>query len=225
MAATRTDKGKGKHDPLGLIIVGVVGLCVAAGVGYDKIIHPNLFPKRFGVVVDDAIYRSGELTPASTRLVVERHGIRTIVDLGAHEPGTREEALAQATADALGVRRIVMNLEGDATGDPNYYVDALEIMTDASLHPVLVHCAAGSQRTGCAVAMYRQIFEGESFDDAYRESWEYDHDPDDDGSQLRQMLERWTAPVEAALESGGEVEGWADEATDEEAGEAVTPEG
>ncbi len=187
-----------------LIWLGIIAL-VAGIFGYTELIAPNLEPKRFGVVVAGEIYRSGEPTPGGLKSVVERYGIKTVLDLGAHTPGSHEELLAQRTADALGVERIRLNLEGDATGDPEYYATALRLIRDESKRPILVHCAAGSQRTGCAIAMFRQIEQGWTFEEAYEESFQFDHDPDDPNTFVRQMLEEWTWPVEVAVRTGGEV--------------------
>ena len=181
-------------------------IAVVAGIfGYTELIAPNLEPKRFGVVVPGEIYRSGAPTPGGLRSVVERHGIKTVLDLGAHTPGSHEALLAQRQAEALGVERILLILEGDATGDPENYAIALRLMRDESKRPILVHCAAGSQRTGCAVAMYRQIEQDWTFDEAYEESFQYDHEPDDPNTFVRQMLAEWTWPVEVAVRTGGEV--------------------
>lgn len=183
-----------------IVIAVVAGVLVAR----DWAI-PNLVPKNFGVVVEGELYRSGELTPTTTARVVREHGIRTIVDFGAHEPGSSEEARAQATADALGVTRYRLPLFGDAQGDPNRYAEALAIMTDPEQQPVLVHCAAGAQRTGCAVALYRHIVEGMDLDAAYDEANRYRHDPSDN-PHLRRMLDTWADDVERAFRDGSTIE-------------------
>ncbi len=183
----------------------VIALALLGVLAWTGWLAPNLEPKRWGVVTEGAIYRSGEPTPGGLRSVVDRYDIKTIIDLGAHEPGSPEELLAQRTADALGVERIRLHLEGDATGNPEDYATTLRVLMDESKWPVLVHCAAGSQRTGCAIAMYRQIVDGWTFGEAYTESFMFDHDPDDPNTFVRQMLEDWTWPVEVAVRTGGEV--------------------
>jgi len=175
--------------------------CFLVGWGYKEQVHPHIFPKNFGPVVEGQIYRSGELTPATTEKVVRRHGIRLIVDLGAHELGTSEELLAQRTAADLGVERVRLPLFGDAQGDPNQYVRALRLATDPANQPVLIHCAAGSERTGCAVAMYRNIYEGVPLEQGLAEATTYKHDPSDNPHVMR-MLREWTDDVRRALETG-----------------------
>ncbi len=164
--------------------------------------HELFWPKRWGVVQDGAIYRSGEPTPRATRRVVKELGINTIIDLGAHTPDTEEERTAQAMADELGVTRYRFGLIGDATGDPNDYVLALRIMNDPAHQPVWIHCAAGSERTGCLIALHRVITEDWDPDKAYAETHEYDHD---DNPYLRPMFDQWLPSVRAAYLEGGQI--------------------
>ena len=179
----------------------ITAACVLLGFGYNEMIHPNLFPKNFGTVVEGSLYRSGELTPIATRRVVQEHGIRLIIDMGAHELDSDEERLAQKTADALGVRRIRLPLWGDATGDPNQYVRALQLIADEANQPVLLHCAAGAERTGCAIAMYRHIYEGVSLEDGLAEATTHRHNPEKN-PHVMNMLREWTDDVERSLKTG-----------------------
>lgn len=181
-----------------LIIAAVIALGVWFWVGNAA---PNLYPKNFGVVDEGAVYRAGRLTPEAIRKVDEEHGVRTIVDLGAHHPGSAGERREALTAQALGVERHVYRLFGDGQGDPNQYVRALRIMMDPEAQPVLVHCAAGSERTGVAVALYRMLAENATFESAMDETRDYRHDPADN-PHVREMLETWRGPIAEALQNG-----------------------
>ena len=64
---------------------------------------------------------------------------------------------------------------------------------------VLVHCHAGSQRTGGVVACYRMLFEGWSFDRALEEMEHYGWRPDRD-AVLREYLERHLPEIKAAVQ-------------------------
>lgn len=175
---------------------------IALGVWFfDAMVKHQVIAKNFATVIPGELYRSGELVPSTTREVVERYDIKTIVDLGAHEPDTPEERLAQRTAEALGVTRYVFNLEGDATGDPDDYLNALRLITDPELAPVLVHCAAGSERTGACIAFYRHIFEDVAIDEAYEETKSHKHRTHRN-PRLREMLDRWAEPIKQALDQG-----------------------
>ena len=181
--------------------VVIVGLVALAAVLWVNVMSPTLFPKNFGVVEQGRLYRAGDLTPAAFEKVVARHGVRTVVDLGAHHPGSPGEQREIETLDHLGVERVSLRLFGDARGDPNNYVHALRVMTDPQRGPVLVHCAAGAQRTGAAIAFYRMLVEGTSLDEAMLEAQRYRHDPEDN-PHLRAMLETWAEPIRQSLETG-----------------------
>lgn len=186
-------------------LVAAAALIVGLGAFlWTKAVAPNLFPKNFGVVDEGKVYRSGELTPAAFKLLRERHGIKTIIDLGTHEPGTADENREKRTAQLLGITRHVFNLEGDSTGNPNEYVEALRLMTDPANQPVLVHCGAGSERTGMAVVLYRHITQGTPIDEAYQECKDFSHNPKRN-PRLPQMLHEWGDKITEAYKSGAAI--------------------
>lgn len=185
------------------ILAAALVLALALGA-YAVFVRPEFAPRRFGEVVAGKVYRSGRLSPGALTRLNREHHFRTIVDFGAWEPGSPEELREQRTAQALGIDRRVFRLEGDSRGDPNAYVQALRLMRDPNAQPVLVHCSAGSERTGCAVMLYRTIDEGASVEDAYREAQRYDHDPDRN-PHLMETFRAWKDPIREALRTGSPV--------------------
>lgn len=183
----------------------LAALAVAAGV-LAAVSRRDLFPKRFAEVDPGKVYRSGQLTPEAFRRVVERHGIKTIIDLGSFEPGTRGETRNARTAAALGVRRVVGDLEGDGTGNPNWYVAALRVMLDPASQPVLVHCGAGTERTGLTVALYEKMTRGQALDEGMRRACAHGHNPARN-PKLELVAREWGERIEAAVRSGGWIEG------------------
>lgn len=183
--------------------------CLAAvAVGawfYRDHVRDEVFPKNFGVVDEGRLYRSGGLTPGALRRVHDRFGVRTIVDLGAWEPGSDDDRRAQRTADALGLTRFRFDLVGDGTGDPNQYLEALRVMTDAARQPVLVHCGAGSERTGIAVILYRSFTAGTPIEQGFEEAQRFKHRPSRN-PKFREVLDRYAGRILAALRDGTRVE-------------------
>lgn len=193
----------------GRILGWTIGLAAAIGLGalvYVQAVEPNLVPKNFGVVDEGKLYRSGALTSSATAKVVREHKIKTIIDLGGFDKDPTGEIIAERTASALHVDRHVFRLEGDGTGNPNAYVEALRIIMDPSKQPVLVHCSAGAQRTGGCVVLYRELTAGVPMDAGLKEATKYRHDPKDN-PRLRPFLEQWRAPILDALKRGGLIEG------------------
>ncbi|MDZ4755784.1 MAG: dual specificity protein phosphatase family protein [Phycisphaerae bacterium] len=87
-------------------------------------------------------------------------------------PGKIEEG---AIAREDGIEVMSFPLLGDGTDDVEMYARAVAavIESDRRNEPVLVHCAAGTQRTGGVVACFRMLHQGWSRDDALREAERY----------------------------------------------------
>jgi len=168
-------------------------------------LRDNAIPRNFGVVEEGKLYRSGRLTPAATSALVKAHGIKTIIDLGAYEPGSVQERLAQQTAEALGVNRFRFQLNGDGTGDPMHYVSALRLIAKPELQPVLIHCAAGAQRTSACVMFYRDIEQGTPIDKTYSEAFDFKHD-DTRNPELKPYVQQWSERIKRAVKLGGAIE-------------------
>ncbi len=186
--------------------VTIAASLALGGVGYAQWVHPNLFPKNFGVVAEGKLYRSGNLTAMATRSVIREHGIKTIVDLGAYDTRPELEIEAQKVADEMGVERRVFRLSGDGTGNPNAYVEALRIITDPSKHPVLVHCAAGSERTGVCIMLYRELVENKPTGSTMHETLTFGHDPDKN-QKMAPYLAQWRESIAQAFRNGKSIEG------------------
>jgi protein tyrosine/serine phosphatase len=184
------------------VVVAIAALVALSAAVYFIAARPNLSPKRFGVVEAGKLYRAGEITPAGLAKIARERGLRTVIDFGAHEPGSPEEVRESRSAAALGLTRFVLRLEGDGTGNLNNYARALEIMNDPARQPVLVHCAAGTQRTGCAVALYQRMHTGAGVDQLLAEAARYDHDPADNPHVRAILSTKGDEIIEAARTRG-----------------------
>lgn len=189
----------------------ILALAVAlAAFLYVEVVRPNLVPKNFGVIEQGRVYRSGQLTPAAMRRIVEREHIKTEIDLGSYWDGGRladpaGEARNQRAAEAMGVTRYVMPLVGDGTGNVNWYIHALRIMNDPSKQPVLVHCGAGSERTSVAAILYEQLRTG-SPDNAtgVEQARKFRHNPRRN-PHVREVLDAYGAEILRCVRQGGQL--------------------
>lgn len=170
----------------------------------------NVMPKNFGVVDEGRVYRSGQLKPAAMRTVVERKRIKTEIDLGAYWAAEqcndpRGEERNQQVADALGVTRYVMPLYGDGTGNPNWYIHALRVMSDPANQPVLVHCGAGSERTTVLSVLYEQLHTGKPTNaEGVEAARAFKHRPERT-PQVRGMLDTWGPAILRHVRDGGQI--------------------
>jgi len=149
---------------------------------FDRYVKWKLFPKRWGVVETSSIFRSGQLTPRQIRRQVKVHDIDVIISLLTPLPGNAPyEAELELVKD--GLERYAYPLLGDGTGDIDDYASAIARIHDSvqSHKKVLVHCAAGSQRTGGVIAMYRILIQGKSvkfaMDEMQRYGWHPSKNP------------------------------------------------
>lgn len=189
-----------------MILVGFVAAaaCVALVFAFKSFRH-HFVPRNFGIVEPGCIFRSGRLTARMIRRVKQTHGIRTIIDLGAYPAGTSDELLMQRTASDLGLTRYVMRgVFGNATGNPNVYLRAVRLLADPTSHPVLIHCAAGAERTGAAVILFRHLVQGKPIDEVYQEALRFRHDPAKNG-EMRGYVERHAPAIREAFERGGDI--------------------
>ena len=197
------NRTKQRPGLLRLVVIIVIVVGVIYGI---KKTRYQFIARNFGVVETGEIYRSGRLTPRMFRKVVDENNIRTVLDLGAYVPGSPEDVREQDLAEELGAERYRFYLDGDGTGNPNYYVQALRLMSDPEAQPILIHCAAGAQRTGVIVLLYRHIIQGQDLAQAYPESFQYKHKADE--WQLLAYVAQWNDEIADSLRTGEPIPGF-----------------
>jgi tyrosine-protein phosphatase SIW14 len=185
------------------VLIGIaVALVVTGGAiaAWEGWLEDRLIAKRWGEVVPGKIYRSGQVSAALIGTKLREHQIRDIVQLSGDDPADLDQAAEHKAARELGIAVHRCPLIGDGTGDPQNYVRALAAIAQAQDNgrAVLVHCHAGSQRTGGVVACYRMLFEGWSFDRALAEMEHYGWRPDRD-AVLQKYLERHLPEIRARV--------------------------
>ena len=165
-----------------LIAGGAIALLAGGAVLWHEVLEERFIPKRFGVVEEALVFRSGQLHAALVGETLRAHGVRLVLDLTGPQSGDADQAAEIAACQALGIEHVKHPLRGDGTGDVASYVAAMRRLVHARRQktPVLVHCAAGSQRTGGVIALYRVLVQGWTTDAAEREMAAYDWRPSDD---------------------------------------------
>jgi protein-tyrosine phosphatase len=133
---------------------------VLAGMWFG-VLRDRVVAKRWGVVDEGAIYRSGQLSRHLVQPVLERYGIRVVIDLTEADPADVDQQAEQRAIAELGLESHRCPLIGDGTGDIRQYAAAVAAIVAArrDRKPVLVHCHAGAQRTGGVIAAYRLLVE------------------------------------------------------------------
>ncbi len=143
-------------------------------------------PKRFGVVKEGELYRSGEITPKQLANLQREYGIRRIISL--LNPSAPESHAERAAADQLGIVWDNVPLRGDGSSTEAERTRILNLIRRPEAGPTLVHCAAGANRTGLAIGLYRIHDEGWGYEQVLAEMRDYDFEDLPKHQNLRDAL-------------------------------------
>ncbi|WP_171186240.1 dual specificity protein phosphatase family protein [Alienimonas chondri] len=163
-------------------IAGILAACGVAAVGIWDAVKYDFIAKRFGVVEPDGLYRSGQISEAMFTPTIREHEIDTVVCLMGNDREDPGHVAEVAAVEAMpGVKFERFPLRGDGTGDYEVYYNALASLVRARRagRKVLVHCAAGSQRTGSIIAAYRLLVRRDDCAEVYADLGRYGWEPDD----------------------------------------------
>jgi len=113
------------------------------------------------------------------RPTLEQHKIQVVIDFQGSKDTDPAQVAEQQACSAMHITHYRFPLAGDGTGDISHYADALAAIAQAQRDhkPVLMHCSAGTQRTGAATVFYRLLIQRASTPDAYDELLRYGADP------------------------------------------------
>lgn len=156
-----------------------VAVLLALNPGLVRDVRDQFVPKRWGVVEPGKIYRSGQISARLIKPLLEEHHIQRVVDLTLDIPGDRYHEAELAAIAELGIERELFPLLADGTGDVKTYAAAVAAVAAAERAgtPVLVHCVAGTQRTGGVVATYRLLVQKKDPAEVFAEMRTYKYDP------------------------------------------------
>jgi protein tyrosine/serine phosphatase len=167
-----------------IVVVGVALLAFAATALWWA--QAAGLPKRFAEVEPGALYRSGSVDPLQLAQLQSRYKVHTVLSLlNPDAPESREE---KAVCERLGIRWLNVGLKGNGESTPEQRDRIRELLDDDSLQPMLVHCAAGVNRTGLAVGMYRLRHDGWSLEQVMKEMRAFDFEDEPHHENLRQAL-------------------------------------
>jgi protein tyrosine/serine phosphatase len=176
--------------------LSLVALLIGGPLGWAHYCQKNY--RNFHVVRDGALYRSGQLSLHGLKKVIHDYGIRTVITLrDAYHAGDPPPAVAEENfclLEDINYHRFPLRAwEGpDNTVPAEENVQRfLEIMDNPRNYPVLIHCFAGSHRTGAYCAVYRMEYQQWSNADALDEMKEYGYTNLDEENDILGFLTRY----------------------------------
>lgn len=144
----------------------IVSLLTIAGV--IAIFPAHFFlSNNFHEVDPGKLYRSSQLTGEELTEVIEKYGIKSVVNLRGVNP---HEAWYQEEVKVMQEKNIPhVSLKMNARRLP-HKKDLLALLDSYETlpRPILIHCQGGSDRTGVADAIYRMEYMGQSKEEALK---------------------------------------------------------
>lgn len=115
----------------------------------------------FHEVMPNELYRSAQLSPEALSRYIAQYRIRSVINLRGENWGQNWYAGERAITDANHIPLIDFRMSSKRALSLAQSRALIEVMR-AAPKPVLVHCRAGADRTGLAVALYLAAVHGVS---------------------------------------------------------------
>ncbi|NLN26276.1 MAG: dual specificity protein phosphatase family protein [Bacteroidetes bacterium] len=146
-------------------------------LGVGKYVYDTNINYNFKEVSPNKVYRSGAIPPEKLPSCLEKHGIKTVIDLRfpgtgdlVNNPEVPEELLAekQAIEKLEGVN--YYNIGSEQIPDEETLNRFFEVMDDEMNYPVLIHCHHGEGRAVLFSTIYRMEYENVPNEEARKNS-------------------------------------------------------
>lgn len=188
-----------------LLLAGLTSVAIAGGGwGWREFLRDRWIAKRFGVVEDGLVYRSGQLSPSLIGPILDRYRIQTVVDLIGDDPRNPDQPAEREAIQQRGIQLVRCPLIGDGTGDIREYAKAVTAIVESvrQQRPVLVHCSAGSQRTGGVIAAYRLLVQQKETGPVIQEMERFNWNPQRDAILTHYLDQHWQELATLLVRSG-----------------------
>lgn len=153
-----------KSWPRAVVLGCLAGLLLALGAEASRV----LLGFNCHTVVNGLVYRSSQLSAAELENLLDRHGIRTIINLRGNcdlMPWYPEEC---RTAHRQNVSLQDIGLSAGRLPSVTEVRQLVKVL-DQSAYPILLHCRQGADRTGLVSAMILLLYTDTDYDQARRQ--------------------------------------------------------
>jgi len=107
----------------------------------------------FRTVEDNAFYGSRQMGPGALEAAIKKHGIKTVLNLRGHNPGSPWYDAEIEVCKRLGVAHEDFGWSKNQLPEPASLAKFIETVEQGK-KPFLVHCEGGTHRTGVAAACF-----------------------------------------------------------------------
>lgn len=146
----------------------------------------------FHTVIRDEVYRSAQLTPATLKYLIQKHDIRSVINLRGKNPDASwYQAEVEATAES-DARHYDVNLTSTTLPRVDELHKLFRLLNDVE-KPVLVHCESGADRSGLAGSIALLMKGNVSQEEIQNQSsWHYmAFSPDSVGKLFLEKYRQW----------------------------------
>ncbi len=130
----------------------------------------------FHEVEKGVVYRSSWLGSKKLEQAVDRLGVKTVLNLCGEQPGVEWYEGEVEVSRRRGIKFVSMGLSANTALDAAQLAKLTDALRDAP-KPLLIHCRAGSDRTGLASAIYVATHGGSYHEAREQLSLYYGHFP------------------------------------------------
>jgi len=171
------------------IILLLLAILAVGAAYYFFVARDNLH-----AVVKDQVYRSAQLDQETLSEVIERHDIRSIINLRGNHPSKAWYKEERSTANKYGVKLYDIDLSAIGLPPVTDVVKLKRLLQNVDT-PILVHCRGGADRTGMASALVLLLDDETSLETAWQQlSFKYyNFMPRSIGKLLLSQYQDWLA--------------------------------
>ncbi|NIA09084.1 MAG: protein tyrosine phosphatase [Nitrospiraceae bacterium] len=145
----------------------------------------------FHTITQGEAYRSAQMDRDELEYYIPKFGIKSVINLRGRHPKKEWWKIEEDVCQRLGVRHFDIAMSASKAPSPAKIRLLLTIFQTAP-RPVLVHCKAGSDRSGLAAAIWKVVIDKEPKSEAKKQlSIVYGHLPFGSTQALDDFFDKW----------------------------------
>jgi len=174
------------------VALGSAVAMIAFGLWFTYYI--GLLDHNFRVIAPNKAYRSAQLPPALLEREVQEHSIKCVVNLRGDAETAAWHRDELAVCKKVGIEHADIHFDLRKLPEPEQRKELLKRFEEGP-YPILLHCRAGSERTGLASLLYVMIVEGKPLQEALatQTGWQVGHfrtDANDAGDRFVEIYRK-----------------------------------
>lgn len=136
------------------LLLMTIGACSTAGCTNEGASGPDPVLFNFYAIEEGKAFRSSQLSGEALGWVIDRHAIKTVVNLRGPNPGKPwyDQEVAACRDKNVALVDIPMSSQSLPSAD---LLEQIQQTLRTAEYPILIHCESGSDRSGAVSGLYR----------------------------------------------------------------------